>query len=40
MAEALDRRLHIEGRQPDVLVQANTSGEASKPRRTPRYSCP
>ena len=26
----LDRRLHIEGRQLDVFVQVNTSGEASK----------
>jgi len=30
VAEALDRRLHIEGRQLDVFVQVNTSGEASK----------
>lgn len=29
-AEALDRRLHIEGRQLDVFVQVNTSGDASK----------
>lgn len=30
VAEALDRRLQIEGRQLDVFVQVNTSGEASK----------
>jgi pyridoxal phosphate enzyme (YggS family) len=30
VAEALDRRLRIEGRQMDVFVQVNTSGEASK----------
>ncbi|WP_260961922.1 YggS family pyridoxal phosphate-dependent enzyme [Pseudomonas citri] len=30
VAEALDRRLHIEGRQLDVFVQVNTSGEVSK----------
>jgi pyridoxal phosphate enzyme (YggS family) len=30
VAEALDRRLAIEGRQLDVFVQVNTSGEASK----------
>lgn len=30
LAEALDRRLHIEGRSLDVFVQVNTSGEASK----------
>lgn len=30
LAEALDRRLQIEGRGLDVLVQVNTSGEASK----------
>lgn len=30
LAEALDRRLQIEGRALDVLVQVNTSGEASK----------
>lgn len=29
-AAALDHRLHIEGRSLDVLVQVNTSGEASK----------
>lgn len=40
VAEALNRRPHIERRQPDVLVQANTSGKASKPRRTPWYSWP
>lgn len=30
LAEALERRLQIEGRGLDVLVQVNTSGEASK----------
>ncbi|WP_035883236.1 YggS family pyridoxal phosphate-dependent enzyme [Cupriavidus metallidurans] len=30
VAEALDRRLQIEGRALDVFVQVNTSGEASK----------
>lgn len=30
VAEALDRRLQIEGRSLDVLVQVNTSGESSK----------
>lgn len=30
VAEALDRRLAVEGRQLDVFVQVNTSGEASK----------
>lgn len=30
VAEALDRRLQIEGRSLDVLVQVNTSGEDSK----------
>lgn len=30
VAEALDRRLQMEGRALDVLVQVNTSGEASK----------
>lgn len=30
VAEALDRRLQIEGRPLDVFVQVNTSGEASK----------
>ena len=30
LAEALDRRLQTEGRALDVLVQVNTSGEASK----------
>lgn len=30
VAEALDRRLQAEGRSLDVLVQVNTSGEASK----------
>lgn len=30
VAEALDRRLHVEGRSLDVFVQVNTSGEASK----------
>jgi len=30
LAEALDRRLQIEGRGLDVFVQVNTSGEASK----------
>lgn len=30
VAEALERRLEIEGRTLDVLVQINTSGEASK----------
>lgn len=30
VAEALDRRLHVEGRQLDVFVQVNTSGEPSK----------
>ncbi|MGE8409189.1 MAG: YggS family pyridoxal phosphate-dependent enzyme [Pseudomonas sp.] len=30
LAEALDRRLQIEGRQMEVFVQVNTSGEASK----------
>ncbi|GLS06352.1 YggS family pyridoxal phosphate enzyme [Chitiniphilus shinanonensis] len=30
LAEALDRRLQAEGRALDVLVQVNTSGEASK----------
>lgn len=30
VAEVLDRRLRIEGRQMDVFVQVNTSGEASK----------
>lgn len=30
VAEALDRRLQTEGRSLDVLVQVNTSGEASK----------
>ena len=30
VAEALDRRLQIEGRRLDVLVQVNSSGEASK----------
>ncbi len=30
VAQALDRRLQAEGRQLDVFVQVNTSGEASK----------
>lgn len=30
VAEALDRRLQIEGRSLDVFIQVNTSGEASK----------
>lgn len=30
LAEALDRRLQVEGRSLDVYVQVNTSGEASK----------
>ncbi|WP_260986108.1 YggS family pyridoxal phosphate-dependent enzyme [Bordetella genomosp. 13] len=30
VAEALDRRLQAEGRSLDVMVQVNTSGEASK----------
>lgn len=30
LAEALDRRLQIEGRELDVFVQVNTSGEPSK----------
>lgn len=30
LAEALDRRLQVEGRALDVFVQVNTSGEASK----------
>ncbi|AKC78189.1 hypothetical protein XB05_05135 [Xanthomonas arboricola] len=30
VAEALDRRLQLEGRDLDVFVQVNTSGEASK----------
>lgn len=30
LAEALDRRLQMEGRSLDVLVQVNSSGEASK----------
>lgn len=30
VAEALERRLQIEGRSLDVLVQVNTSGESSK----------
>ncbi|MBD7960147.1 YggS family pyridoxal phosphate-dependent enzyme [Comamonas sp. Sa2CVA6] len=30
VAQALDRRLQIEGRSLDVFVQVNTSGEASK----------
>ena len=30
VAEALERRLQIEGRNLDVFVQVNTSGEASK----------
>ena len=30
VAEALDRRLQMEGRSLDVFVQVNTSGEASK----------
>jgi pyridoxal phosphate enzyme (YggS family) len=30
LAEALDRRLQLEGRSLDVLVQVNTSGEDSK----------
>jgi len=30
VAEALDRRLQVEGRGLDVFVQVNTSGEASK----------
>lgn len=30
LAEALDRRLQIEGRSLDVFVQVNTSGESSK----------
>jgi len=30
LAQALDHRLQIEGRSLDVLVQVNTSGEASK----------
>lgn len=30
LAEALDRRLQVEGRSLDVFVQVNTSGEASK----------
>ncbi|WP_095108802.1 YggS family pyridoxal phosphate-dependent enzyme [Pseudomonas sp. Irchel 3E20] len=30
VAQELDRRLHSEGRQLDVFVQVNTSGEASK----------
>jgi pyridoxal phosphate enzyme (YggS family) len=30
LAEALDRRLQIEGRSLDVFVQVNSSGEASK----------
>ena len=30
VAEALDRRLQLEGRSLDVFVQVNTSGEASK----------
>ncbi|MEL4889694.1 hypothetical protein N6P31_22200 [Pectobacterium betavasculorum] len=29
LVEALDRRLHVEGRSLDVFVQVNTSGEAS-----------
>ncbi|AEA70271.1 Putative alanine racemase [Pseudomonas brassicacearum subsp. brassicacearum NFM421] len=30
VAEALDRRLQVEGRRMDVFVQVNTSGEVSK----------
>lgn len=30
VAEALDRRLQIEGRSLDVMIQVNSSGEASK----------
>ena len=30
MAEAIDKRLQIEGRSIDVFVQVNSSGEASK----------
>src|SRR5690606_8927295 len=30
VAEALDRRLQAEGRALDVLIQVNTSGEATK----------
>jgi pyridoxal phosphate enzyme (YggS family) len=36
LAEALDRRLQIEGRALDVFVQVNTSGEASKYGLAPR----
>lgn len=50
VAEALDRRLQMEGRPLDVFVQVNTSGEASKYglppedvaaflRGLPNYSC-
>lgn len=35
LAEALDRRLQMEGRSLDVFVQVNTSGEASKYGLTP-----
>ncbi|MFP3979037.1 YggS family pyridoxal phosphate-dependent enzyme [Marinobacter sp. KMM 10035] len=41
VAEALDRRLQVEGRSLDVFVQVNTSGEASKyglaPEDTPAF---
>ncbi|MBE1236549.1 YggS family pyridoxal phosphate-dependent enzyme [Phaeovibrio sulfidiphilus] len=36
VAEALDRRLQVEGRGLDVFVQVNTSGEASKYGLAPR----
>ncbi|MCK9510549.1 MAG: YggS family pyridoxal phosphate-dependent enzyme [Pigmentiphaga sp.] len=36
VAEALERRLQIEGRSLDVFVQVNTSGEASKYGLAPR----
>lgn len=40
LAEALDRRLQIEGRSLDVFVQVNTSGEASKYGLTPEQVLP
>ncbi|MBI1338783.1 YggS family pyridoxal phosphate-dependent enzyme [bacterium] len=38
LAEALDRRLQIEGRSLDVFVQINSSGEASKYGLAPEYA--
>jgi pyridoxal phosphate enzyme (YggS family) len=35
LAAELDRRLHAEGRRLDVLIQVNSSGEASKSGRPP-----